>query len=83
MVRALCTSGNHEPLKCGVHGAVGVLVAVCAAYNFTAWCFRRDPHLGVNAVIYALAFAWEFKHTVHHLNARVPAALTLVESEAA
>ena len=73
MVRTLCTSGKHETLKCGVHGAVGALVAVCAAYNFTAWCFRRDRHLGINAVIYSLALIWEAKHTVHHLNACVPA----------
>jgi hypothetical protein len=83
MVRSLCTRGNHEPLKCSVHGAMGALVAVCAIYNFTAWCFRRDRHLGVNAVVYALAFAWECKHTVHHLNACVPAPLTIVELEAA
>jgi hypothetical protein len=73
MVRAFCASGNHETIKCGVHGAVGVLAAMCAAYNFTAWCFRRDRHLSINAFVYSLAVVWEVKHTLHHLNACVPA----------
>ena len=30
MVRSFCARGNHETLKCGVHGAVGVLVALMA-----------------------------------------------------
>jgi hypothetical protein len=69
MVRAFCTSGNHEDVKCAVHAAAGVLVGVCAVYNITASCFRRDRHLRVNAVVYSLALAWELKQTMHHLNA--------------
>jgi hypothetical protein len=69
MVRRFCACGNHEGLKSGVHGAVGALVAMCAVYNVAAWCFRRDRHLGINAVVYTLATAWELKHTIHHLNA--------------
>jgi hypothetical protein len=69
MVRAFCARGNHEGVKCAVHAAAGVLVGVCAAYNLTAACFRRDRHLRVNAVIYALATAWELKQTLHHLEA--------------
>lgn len=67
MVRSLCARGNHETLKGGVHAAVGILAGLCAVYNFTAWCFRRDRHLGLNAAIYALAVVWELKHTLHHL----------------
>jgi hypothetical protein len=67
MVRALITSGNHEALKCGVHGAAGVLAGLMAAYNIAACCFRRDAHLRVNAVVYTLAVAWEVKQTLHHL----------------
>jgi hypothetical protein len=67
MVQAFCASGNHEPVKCGVHGAVGALVALCAAYNIAACCYRRDRHLRLNAVIYTLAAAWEAKQTFHHL----------------
>ena len=69
MVRAFCSRGNHEAVKCAVHAAAGVLVGVCAAYNLTAACFRRDRHLRVNAIIYSLATAWELKQTLHHLEA--------------
>jgi hypothetical protein len=69
MVRAFCASGNHESVKCGVHAAVGGLVALCAVYNIAALCFRRDRHLRFNAVIYTLAAAWEAKQTLHHLAA--------------
>jgi hypothetical protein len=67
MVQALCTSGNHEALKCGVHGAAGALAAIMAAYNIAACLYRRDVHLRVNAVVYTLALAWEVKQTLHHL----------------
>lgn len=67
MVQAFCASGNHESVKCGVHGAAGALLALCAAYNITACYYRRDRHLRINAVIYSLAVAWEAKQTLHHL----------------
>jgi hypothetical protein len=73
MVRTLCTSGKHEMLKTGVHGAAGVLAAACAAYNFTAWYLRREERLRINAVVYFLAVAWELKQTVHHINHLNPA----------
>ena len=69
MVRAFCARGNHESVKCGVHGAAGALAALCAAYNIAACCYRRDRHLRVNAVIYTLAVAWEARQTLHHLTA--------------
>jgi hypothetical protein len=69
MVRAFCASGNHEGVKCAVHGAAGLLVGACAAYNIAASCFRRDLHLRINAVVYTLAVVWELKQTLHHLNA--------------
>jgi hypothetical protein len=72
MVRKFCASGNHELVKCAVHAAAGLLVGVCAAYNITACRFRRDRHLRLNAVIYTLAFAWEVKQTLHHLEAITP-----------
>ncbi|MBI4886742.1 MAG: hypothetical protein HY824_06595 [Acidobacteria bacterium] len=67
MVQTLCTSGRHEALKCGVHGAAGALAVVMAAYNIAACCFRRDRHLRVNALIYTLVLGWELKQTAHHL----------------
>jgi hypothetical protein len=45
---------------------------VCAAYNITASRYRRDRHLRLNAVIYTLAFAWEMKQALHHLDAMPP-----------
>ena len=68
MVQTLCTTGNHEALKCTVHGAAGVIAGVMAAYNIAACCFRRDLHLRVNAVVYSLLVAYELKHTLHHLS---------------
>ena len=67
MVQALCTSGNHEPLKGSVHGAATVLAALMAAYNIAACVYRRDLHLRINAIVYTLAVAWEVKQTLHHL----------------
>ena len=65
--RELCVSGNHELLKGSVHGTACAIAAVMATYNIVAWCFRRDRHLRINAVVYTLAFAWEVKQTLHHL----------------
>jgi hypothetical protein len=42
-----------------------------ATYNIVAWCFRRERHLGTNAVVYTLAVGWEAKQTLHHLR-RLP-----------
>lgn len=67
MVQRLCTSGEHEVLKCGVHGVAGMIAGLMAAYNIAACCFRRDRHLKVNAVVYTLLVAYELKHTLHHL----------------
>jgi hypothetical protein len=85
MVRTLCATGNHEPLKCGVHGAAAVIAGMCAAYNIAAGCFRPDRHLRINAVVYSLAVVWELKHTLHHLRACEPAPviITVIEEEAA
>lgn len=73
MVQTLCTSGNHELLKCSVHGVAGVIACLMAAYNIAACCFRDDRHLRLNAVVYTLAVGYEVKQTLHHLDAiRVP-----------
>ncbi len=80
MVQALCTSGNHEALKCGVHGAAVALAAVMAAYNIAACCFRSDRHLRLNAVVYSLAVGWELKQTFHHLSRTATAAAVVPQS---
>ena len=66
MVRTFCKSGENEALKGAVHAAGGVLAGVMAAYNIAAWCYRRELHLGINAVVYSLAIMWEVKQTAHH-----------------
>jgi hypothetical protein len=66
-VERFCSSGEQEMFKGGVHGAACAIAAAMAAYNFAAWCFRRDRHLGANAVIYTLATGWEVKQTMRHL----------------
>lgn len=68
MVRSFCASGSHEGVKCGVHAAAAFIVSLCAVYNTTAWFYRRDPHLRVNALVYSLLLAYEVKQTLHHLN---------------
>jgi len=67
MVRTFCKSGQSEAVKGAFHALGGVLAATMAAYNVAAWCYRRETHLGVNAVVYTLAIVWEIKQTVHHL----------------
>ena len=66
-VERFCTSGEQEIVKGSVHGAACAIAAAMAAYNIVAWCFRRDRHLGANAVIYALATGWEVRQTMRHL----------------
>ena len=66
-VSDLLDSGNCEPFKAAVHGAVLALAAVCAAYNTAAWVKRRQRHLAVNAVFYTAAVWFEHCHVRHHL----------------
>jgi hypothetical protein len=68
MVKTFCTSGESEALKGAVHALGGVLAATMAAYNIAAWYYRRETHLGINAIVYSLAIVWEVKQTVHHLD---------------
>ena len=67
MVQQFCRSGEREALKGAVHALGGVLVATMAAYNIAAFYYRRETHLGVNAIVYTLATIWEAKQTAHHL----------------
>lgn len=69
-VSEMLNSGACEPMKAAVHGVLMATVGVCAAYNIAAWIKRRQPHLGINAVIYTAAVWWEYNHIVHHLRAR-------------
>jgi len=66
-VQTFCTSGEQEDVKGAVHAATGLLALVMATYNATAWYYRRQPHLGYNAIIYGGVVAFEIKQTLHHL----------------
>ena len=71
-VERFCSSGEQELFKGGVHGTACVIAALMAAYNITAWCFRRERHLGANAIVYTLATGWEVKQTMRHLRRSDP-----------
>ncbi len=60
-------NGNCERVKTGVHATVLGLAVVCGLYNAAAWLSRRQVHLAVNFVLYAMLAAWEQQHVVHHL----------------
>ena len=60
-------NGSCEPLKASVHATALGLCAVMGAYNVAAWLMRREQHLAVNAVVYALLTAWEQRHVARHL----------------
>ena len=62
--------GTSEGLKAGVHATALGLAVVMGLYNAAAWLRRREPHLAVNAVLYAALTAWEQKQVAHHLAAR-------------
>jgi hypothetical protein len=59
--------GNCEELKLGVHGLTLGLAVICGLYNTAAWLSRREPHLAVNAVLYAALIAFEQRHVSHHM----------------
>lgn len=61
--------GSCEPFKAVVHGASLGLLVLMGLYNAAAWINRRERHLAVNTVIYALGVAWEHRLVAHHLTA--------------
>jgi hypothetical protein len=78
-VETFCTSGQAERFKGSVHAAAGTIVGAMAVYNAVAWCYRRERHLGWNAVIYGLGFAWEAYQTSRHFTKPTHPTLTVVE----
>lgn len=60
-------NGSCERLKAGVHATALGLAALMGLYNAAAWLSRRQAHLAVNTVLYAVLTAWEQKHVSHHL----------------
>jgi hypothetical protein len=74
-------NGNCERVKTGVHAAALGLAVICGLYNAAAWLSRRQVHLAVNAVLYALLTAWEQQHVVHHLAEIRPRAVAPLSQE--
>jgi hypothetical protein len=58
--------GTSEEIKLGVHAAALGLAVVMGAYNAAAFLKRRERHLAVNTVLYAVLTAWEQQHVAHH-----------------
>jgi hypothetical protein len=69
-VQTFCTSGEQEEVKGAVHAVAGLLAIAMFTYNATAWWYRRQAHLGANALIYGTFVAWEIKQTLHHVQRR-------------
>lgn len=66
-VRAFCQAGANEPVKAGIHAALGMLAAICLVYNVAAWVLRRERHLARNAAIYLTIAAIEVAQVRRHL----------------
>jgi hypothetical protein len=62
----LLDKGTNEELKLGVHAAALGLAVVMGLYNAAAFLKRRERHLAVNTVLYAVLTAWEQQHVAHH-----------------
>jgi len=60
--------GSCEPLKASVHATALGLCVVMGLYNAAAWLTRREQHLAVNTLVYAVLSAWEQKHVARHLD---------------
>ena len=72
--------GHAEPVKGAFHGLATVLCGLMFAYNTTAWLFRREPHLAVNALVYGTAILYEGVQTQQHVVARIRAAQNMAHS---
>ena len=62
--------GHAEPVKGAFHGLAAVVCGLMFAYNTTAWLFRRQPHLAINALVYGSAILYEGVQTHRHIAAR-------------
>lgn len=67
--RQLLDCGRAEPLKVGVHVALGVLAVTCAIYNAAAWGVRRERHLAWNTVLYSAVVGYELMNVARHCRA--------------
>lgn len=67
---AFVKAGNGEGVKGATHALACGLLGVMAVYNIVAWCFRRQRHLGINAVLYTAGALYEVKQTARHFGSR-------------
>lgn len=61
-----CDAGEAPTVKSAVHGATGILLAMMAVYNGTAWYHRRETHLLVNTVVYSAMTLFEAYQVLRH-----------------
>ena len=73
-VEEFVSVGHAEPVKGAAHGLAAVVCGLMFAYNTTAWLFRREPHLAINALVYGSAILYEGVQTRQHIAARASAA---------
>ena len=73
-VEDFVSEGHADPVKGAFHGLAAVVCGLMFAYNTTAWLFRREPHLAVNALVYGSAILYEGVQTQKHIVARINAA---------
>ena len=72
-VEEFVSQGHGEPVKGAVHGLAAVVCGLMFTYNTTAWLFRREPHLAINALVYGSAILYEGVQTRRHVAARLRA----------
>ena len=72
-VEAFVSQGHAEPVKGAFHGLAAVVCGLMFAYNTTAWLFRREPHLAMNALVYGTAILYEGVQTHRHVASRARA----------
>lgn len=68
-------------MKAAVHGLLLATAGLCVLYNGAAWVKRRDRHLAVNTLLYALVVGWENAHVRHHLACRPARSLPVEEAD--
>ena len=72
-IEEFVSQGRAEPVKGAFHGLATVICGLMFAYNTTAWLFRREPHLAVNALVYGSAILYEGVQTQKQVAARIQA----------
>ena len=65
--RQFCAHGQYDRVKGAVHGAMLIGAMCCFSYNIAAFWYRREPHNGVNAVLYLGLTFLEVAHVKHHM----------------